>query len=291
MSVANVNLLAGILLLTWMGQCAAEHRTVPLDDDVRLDVGVSDTSVEVTTHDKRILLLDAADLSGISVDNQGGVLTIQATERAPRRLRLTVHPEIQLSISGTDSEIRVKGIHGPVSVRNQTQAITMEDIRGPVEVFSYTGPIEIRGIDGEIQAESNTNAVKVRDVTGDVNARSTSSSVTLKNGNSTVVDLQSISGIVSYEGEIPRHARYRLGTHSGEVRLRIPVASDATILLRGRTRTFAVRGAQLEMGDDDVGRIRLGDGRGRIALESVLGTIRVSVRESPADSPPNSPEN
>jgi hypothetical protein len=274
-----VKCIAGAVLLGCAGQSAAEQQVSPLADDVRVDVDVSGTAVEVLTHDERTLVLDAPDLSGVSVDIRGGVVAVRVGAPAPRRLGLTVHPEIQLNISGVDSAIEIRAVRGPVTVQNHTQAITIEDINGSVDATSRTGRIRIRRIHGNVIAESNTNAVDIRDVTGDVRARSTTSSVRLRESRSTVVELQSISGIVSYEGELPRHARYRLGTHSGEVILHVPATSNATILMHGRPQAFAVQGARIALDDDDFGTIHLGDGRARVVAESVLGAIRVSVRE------------
>lgn len=145
-------------------------------------------------------------------------------------IRISVPRVARLQVDGTSADIKVtdaagvihaESISGEVILRTRSRDITGKSVSGDVEVVG-------NGADGRIEASSTSGDVTIEGVNASVRAESTSGDVKVERSKVTRLEVQSVSGDVSYSGSLAGSSEYSLQTTSGDVRLRIAGPRDAT---------------------------------------------------------------
>jgi len=183
---------------------------------------------------------------------------------------------IAVDIEGTEGEVDVSTVHGPVRVQGGRGSITVESVNGEVVVEDAEGSLEITGMAG---------GVTIRNCSGDIFAESVGGSLTLQGITSSDVEAGTVGGTVRYEGSIQDGGVYTFGSHGGHVWLYLPESMNArveAIALAGNVEldypgapSEPTRGRGLPGLSGKEITFEVGTGSARVEVETFGGTIHI----------------
>ncbi|WP_062206703.1 hypothetical protein [Streptomyces sp. NBRC 109706] len=171
-------------------------------------------------------------------------------------------------------------------------------VSGPCDVNTLTGDVTLVGLGGRVSVESVSGAVAAQSVTGPLRFHSVSGDLTALESGGPSLTADSVSGSLVIDiADAAPPPDVRLGTISGELALRVPEQTNATI--SGHTITGAISCAipGMRVGGWRARQLSasLGSGAGSISCSSVSGPIVLlpgpaaeaspSAEESAADEP------
>src|ERR1041385_7463747 len=139
------------------------------------------------------------------------------------------------------------------------------------------GPIETARITG------GRGTVTLRDVRGDVLANTVAGPITVTGARITRAHLETVSGAISYEGDVDGRGTLEAVTHAGDVTLRLPAAIAAEFELQtfaGRIETtlFPKGNVQHQPRDGSPWTFATGGGGAQVTVRAFKGMIRVLKR-------------
>ena len=122
----------------------------------------------------------------------------QSFELERRGLTVRMNPDLALALSTKAGDVRVDGIHGPISAEVQAGNCTISDFRSPINIVVQAGSLNASGrLDG--------GASKVRCQMGEVR-------INLEKGSSVRVRARTTMGDVSIEGPaVAEAAAFKVG--------------------------------------------------------------------------------
>jgi hypothetical protein len=234
---------------------------------VSVDIVERGTRVEVRTRYPDRDLLRGRNLRNINVN-------VSFTIAAPRNARLTIK-----SISG---DITVRDISGPLNLESTSGSVRITNV-GRTVAKSISGNIEAvdTKIDGPLEAGSVSGAVRLlrTTVTG-VDATSVSGDVVFEDVVSDRVNGQSISGTVTFGGELARNGRYELTSHSGTVRVALSGKTGFRLEATSFSGSINTEFALTMSGQSGRRNMRAtyGDGAATLDLNAFSGSILITKR-------------
>lgn len=194
-------------------------------------------------------------------------------------------------------EVSARGrLEAGVSVATGAGGVDVEGVRGDVSVDTGSGRVSVRGVAGRVRVDTGSGAVRVDDVTGPSLEVDTGSGAVEGSGvTAETVRVDTGSGRIRFDGlAAPRvecdtgsgsvHLslaadveRLLVDTGSGGVTLLVPRQLGAELRLdsgSGRVRVDAP-GAVIDVSKRGYLRGTLGDGVGRIVVDTGAGAVRV----------------
>jgi DUF4097 and DUF4098 domain-containing protein YvlB len=266
----------------------------------------------MTTTDKTV---DVARGARLTLDNQAGEVVVRTWDRDAVRVQARHSSREQVDVSVSDGQVRIRsarngrwGARGsidyeltvpawmPVRLSGTYLFATLEGVQGEVSAETVQGDVTVKGGSGQITARSVEGVVAVSDAKGRIEARSVDGDVTITGSTgdivadttdgairitgsaATSIDASTVDGDIVFDGAVSSEGQYRFVTHDGDVYLRVPENTSATVSIRtyeGRfTSTYPV---QLS-GDYKRGRrvsFTLGGGAATVEIEAFDGHIRV----------------
>ncbi len=135
-----------------------------------------------------------------------------------------------ISVSGTGADVEVRGTSGDISVTDARQ----------LRISTVAGDITARDISDGVRISTTSGDITLDNVTGDVEVAGTSSDVTLRDISSRRVQVEVVSGDVTWAGAFDDAGRYEFNAHSGDVRLQVPENTRALLdvqTFNGEVRT------------------------------------------------------
>ena len=171
-----------------------------------------------------------------------------------------------IEISGVDGELDLYSVSGRIRVEGQPRQLSAESIDGNIEVEGRAASTRVRTAGG---------AITLRYLRGALTASSVSGPIRIGGAALTRGRLESVSGEVSYKGDVLGGGTLDVQTHSGLVELRLPPAVSADFDL------VAYAGAiTSEFGSADsarAGRRRFSTGTGSalITVRTFKGAVRL----------------
>ncbi|MDE3720954.1 DUF4097 family beta strand repeat-containing protein [Nocardiopsis sp. N85] len=191
---------------------------------------------------------------------------------------LTIHYE-DLTGSGLLERLRPVQLGGYKQMRRRSATVNLRVPRDcPVEVATMSAPIVVAGVgsrtrlktaSGEITldgtgGETDVNTVSgnasLRGVEGGLTFNSVSGQLAVAGGRVASLSAKTVSGSVLADTDVAPAGRVRLNTVSGEIALRVPADTSASVEIRTATATV----------DSDFGLERSG-GRARTVLSGRIG--------------------
>jgi len=155
-------------------------------------------------------------------------------EELRRRNRRNINVEVDYTITApANTRIIGKSISGSVSVRDIVGALTVESTSGNVTVAnagrvvtakSISGDVEALDtkIDGTLEASSISGTVRVRRTSArSATLNTVSGSVVVEDVKCDRIEGQTVSGSVTFSGDLEPGGRYEFGSHSGTVKVMV----------------------------------------------------------------------
>ena len=162
-------------------------------------------------------------------------LTIQTRSDRGRsgdtRVEIMVPIGTRVQVSSVSGSIRVTGTDGEIDAGSINGTIEVLGAADRINVHTVSGKIHAAKLRGRTRLASTSNSIEAEDIVGDVSAGSVSGRITLTGVKSSRVSAETVSGSVTYDGNIDPTGSYELSTHSGNVHMSIPDNSDATLEL------------------------------------------------------------
>jgi hypothetical protein len=257
-----VAILAGLFFL--MGFYAAEasakekyeekfEKTVSLAKDGKVILQNITGSIDVKSWNKGEVKIDATKISRastldkakenaglikIEVEKEGNTLRIKTeypdegkifgrrSLNVSVKYSLVIPAKASVKIDSVTGGVNLEKIGGAVKVNIVTGGIVVKKADKGVDCETVTGKIELQNITGDAFIETVTGRITASQIKGSIKANVVTGRIELKDvSEASVVDGNTVTGRVIYEGKINRDGRYTLKTHTGRIEMTLPADS------------------------------------------------------------------
>lgn len=225
----------------------------------------------------------------VRISSRGSGLDAHADLRVevPRGQTIDIYVAVgHITASNVDGRVRLDTHAGGVQAR---------DMAGYLNVDSGSGSVEVMGMDGDLDVDTGSGGVRVSDVTGgDVGIDTGSGGVDADGVRATSIGIDTGSGPIELLRSAAREIRLDTGsgsvtaelrsdidrlevdTGSGSVMLRLPAELSAEVDVEtgsgGIDLDFPIMATHRSRGEL---RGRIGDGQGRIVIDTGSGSVRI----------------
>jgi DUF4097 and DUF4098 domain-containing protein YvlB len=260
----------------------------PVTKGTRLVISNNAGEVIVRSWDRDAVRVQASHSTRERVDIQTAEQTLRIrarTERGPAGLvdfQLTVPRWMPVNLSGTYLEATIEGTSAEVTVETVNGNVRVVGGSGAVSVRSVAGRITVEKASGRVQATTVNEGIRLSGVAGDMTAETTNGDIVIENAQTSSLEVSTVNGDITFNGTVRDNGAYRLTTHSGDVRVGLGGAANATVFVRTFRGDFdSDFPIQLPEGQSNrSGSLRfnftLGTGSARIEVQSFNGDIRLA---------------
>lgn len=184
---------------------------------------------------------------------------------------------LPMKIEGQFDFVNVEGIQGEIDVTTVRGDIVLKNI-GSATVKTVEGAIQLDGARGKVSLNSVNEDIKVNAANGEFAADTTNGNISLTRMESANAEVTTVSGDIEYEGSLVDKGHYTFTSHSGDLKLIIPVSTNATFNVRAYSGEFS---SSLPVKGPNPSEVRqgkrttytLGNGSADVAMESFSGDI------------------
>ena len=224
-------------------------------------------------HSSRTTVRVRANGPAVTISSRGGGMAVASSVDYD----ITVPRWMPVKLSGMGAYIQVEDLQADVSAETMRGDVVIRNVTGTITAESVEGEIAVERATGRVQATSVNRAIVLSDITGEIVAESISGGVRMSSIRSRNVEVNAISGGITFAGEIARDGSYRLMTHSGGIVVTAPTL-DATITVRMFSGRFESAFPTEQVGTPRRGQAVThvaGSGQARLVLESFSGSVRI----------------
>jgi DUF4097 and DUF4098 domain-containing protein YvlB len=260
-------------------------QTVDVAKGTRLVLNNSAGEVVVRSWDRDQVRVQASHGAREQVDLQTTEMTLRVRARSTRGpsglvdYQITVPRWMPVNLSGTYLEATIEGTTAEVTVETVHGNARVVGGSGSVSIRSVEGLITIEKASGRVQATSVNEGIRIANVTGEIAAETTNGDIAIENAQTSNLEVSTVNGDVTFNGTIRDGGAYRLTTHSGDIRVGLGGANNATVFVRTFQGDFSADfPIQLPEGQSSRSgskrfNFTLGSGSARIELQSFNGDI------------------
>ncbi len=175
-----------------------------------------------------------------------------------------------LVIDGTDGgNIVVNTISGKARINARTPSLKVDSVSGGIELAGHAEQADLQTVSGDILAPALGSAVTLQTISGRIQAGG---------GPWQKLTLSTVSGDVQLAGKLATDGHLGIDSMSGNVQLQLPAATAGTLhasSFSGDLRSDFGTPQKPEHGPGSSLDTRLGDGRGKINVETFSGDLRI----------------
>lgn len=241
--------------------------------------------VIVRTWDKDAVKVDARHPRSRRVEverRSDGVLEIKGS-RGQAGLgsidyELTVPAWMSLRLTGTFLYASVEGVQGEIVVETVRGDVSVKGGSGTVSPKSIEGDVTVEGEKGRLTLHSAEGDVSVTDCSGEITADTLDGSIMLSRVTASAIDVSTIDGDIVFDGAIAAQGQYLFTTHDGNVFLRLPENTNASVAIRTYEGRFDSSFPVQIPADYKRGKrvmFTLGKGGAEVEIEAFDGRIRL----------------
>jgi hypothetical protein len=222
----------------------------------------------------------------IKVEPQGGSGWLNwgdRTRMAPTTLELHVPRAASLDIDvvsaplvidGLDGgDIQVNTVSGKARINARTPSLKVDSVSGSIELAGHAEQAELQTVSGEILAPALGSNVKLQTISGRIQ---------VAGGPWRKLTLSTVSGDVQLSGGLAAGGSLGIDSMSGDVQLQLPAATSASLhasSFSGDLRSDFGTPKEPEHGPGSSLDVHLGDGRGKISIETFSGDLRIRKQD------------
>jgi DUF4097 and DUF4098 domain-containing protein YvlB len=260
-----------------------ERRTAAPDGTVQIDNAAGSIRVlgwarsEITVTGTLGAGAEGLDISGgpkhtrIEVEVEGNPHAVASD------LEIHVPAGSRVEIESFSANISVVDVTGSVSAETVNGSITVSGSAKEVSAQTVQGAIEVTGPIARLQVEGVNGPVTVKGATGSVEANTVNGRLSVSGSSFERLELEAVSGPIVFDGSLGADAELEAQTVSGSVELLLPASVSAQVsisTLSGSIQSdFGTGSSQARRGRRAESELTLGDGDGRISIESLSGTV------------------
>ena len=218
----------------------------------------------------------------IKVEPQGGSGLFNwggDSKMAPTTLELRVPKAASLDVSvisaplvidGMDGgSIEVNTVSGKARINARTPSLKVDSVSGGIEQAGHAKQAELQTVSGEILAPALGSSVELQTISGHIQA---------SGGPWQKLTLSTVSGDVQLTGGLASGGSIGIDSMSGDVQLQLPANTSGNLhasSFSGDLRSDFGTPTKPEHGPGSSLDVRLGDGHGKINVETFSGDLRV----------------
>ena len=275
-----IHIAVALLFQAAAGRSTDTTVTVPVGARLRLDNQGGDITIRAWDRNQIRVQADHSSRSGVEVDVRGQV--VEVSSRGRRGVAglvdytITVPATMAVEVGGMYAEISIEGVKASVKAQTLDGNITLKGGAESVNLSTVNGRIDVSGARGRIELHAVSDGVAASDIQGDLVIESVSGDIDLRRIDAKSVDAQTISGTIVFEGRILDAGSYSFTTHSGDVTLAIPEASNAALTLSsasGEMNSSLALKAERETRRRHT--YRLGSGSASVDVETFSGDLNL----------------
>jgi hypothetical protein len=217
-------------------------------------------------------------------------------------LEITTPPNLDVNIGTASGPVEVQGmkrsvdvqaISGGVAIAGGSAAkvstasgtISIRDVRGPVKARSISGSVTLEDLSGEMTLSAVSGSIHATGLRGALSATTISGSLVLDDFAGSPINLKTTSGDLNVAFSEPIAGDFFARSISGSMHASLPPESDCTVHLSsisgGIHEDLPLRNLLSERHHV---RGVLGQGRGRLELQSISGSISVNTGAGEAEA-------
>ncbi len=171
--------------------------------------------------------------------------------------KVWVPEQAAVEVKSISGDVKVAPIGGKAKINSVSGNVGLRGAAG-AEVKLVSGALEMENIVGDAFVKAVSGDIDITRIKGSIEANAVSGDIVLKDvAEAQTVDIETVSGNVTYSGDLKAGGRYELKTHSGDVRMAIPagagfdleaytfsgdIESDFEITVQGRISPREIRG-------------------------------------------------
>ena len=233
----------------------------------------TDVRIRATVNEGRVRLRASSTLATLRASSEYGMSDV--------RYEITVPAGIRVLMEAHAGEMRATGLRGDIEIETISANVRLDDISGLASVETISGIVTASRLTGGANIETTSGDVTLTGVTGETSVESTSGALNLSDIRAAVIDAETVSGEVRFQGSVEAGGRYEFSSHSGTIRLAIPPNAGALLSLSTYSGTvnsdFPITLQQgSSSGRDKQLQFRLGSGNARLTAESFSGNIIIT---------------
>jgi hypothetical protein len=241
----------------------------------RLGDGAKPLTITGSNHD---LAIKVEPLGGSGWFNWGGDSKMAPTTlelHVPRAASLDVDVvSAPLVIDGmAGGSIEVNTVSGKVRINARAPSLKVDSVSGGIELAGHAEHADLQTVSGEILAPSLGSDAKLQTISGRIQATG---------GPWQKLALSTVSGDVEITGGLIPQGVLDVDSMSGDVQLQLPANISGTLhasSFSGDLRSDFGTPTEPEHGPGSSLDVRIGDGRGKINIETFSGDLRVRKQD------------
>ncbi|HWX65538.1 MAG TPA: DUF4097 family beta strand repeat-containing protein [Rhodanobacter sp.] len=175
-----------------------------------------------------------------------------------------------LVIDGMDGgSIAVNTVSGKARINARTPSLKVDSVSGGIELAGHAEQADLQTVSGEILAPALGSDVKLQTISGRIQAAG---------GPWRKLTLSTVSGDVQLTGGLTVDGSLGIDSMSGDVQLQLPANTSGNLhasSFSGNLRSDFGTPKEPEHGPGSSLNVRLGDGSGKINIETFSGDLRV----------------
>lgn len=260
-------------------------QTVDVAKGTRLLLTNNAGEVTVRSWDRDQVRVQATHSERETIDIQTAESTLRIRGRASRGpsnlidYQVTVPRWMPVNLSGTYLESTIEGTAAEVTVETVHGNVRVVGGSGAIAVRSVEGTITVEKASGKVKATTVNEGIRLLNVSGDMSAETTNGDIAIENAQTSSLEASTVNGDVTFNGTIRDSGVYRLTTHSGDIRVGLGGAANATVFVRTFQGDFGAdfpiqlpEGQKAREGSKRF-NFTLGNGSARIEVQSFNGDI------------------
>lgn len=148
--------------------------------------------------------------------------------------RLWIPEQASIEVKTVSGDIEAEGLGGLFEANAVSGDITAKKVDKGMAIETVSGDLQLEDINGDANLETVSGAIILNRIKGSVDAETVSGEIELREVSmARDVEAKTVSGDITYHGDINPQGRYTLKTHSGDVELMLP--ADAGFELEAET--------------------------------------------------------
>ena len=193
-----------------------------------------------------------------------------------------VLPKQSHHVEGSDLEIRVPA-GSRLDVNTVSADITASELTGPLSLQTVSGQVSATGPAKELAAQTVSGDIKVDAGAAQINAQSVSGTVIVKAASPQGVELESVSGDLTFEGGLAQGGFFKASTVSGNIKAALPsgLAADFSLGTFSGNLESAFGDKSTASPEDHSGKrldFTTGSGGSRVKAKTFSGNVTLTKR-------------
>jgi hypothetical protein len=207
--------------------------------------------------------------------HEAGLLTIIQEKLVENLLGLLRAPKTRVEMTVTVPR------ECPVTLNLVAADGLVSGLGARASIKSASGTVTLDGVTGDVDANTVSGAVEATDLDGTVSFTSVSGDLALAGGTVARLGARTVSGRVTADVGLLAAGRIDVHSVSGDVALRVPEATGASVALNSAAGVIDTTFAGLRR--QEVGIMKniggtIGDGAGRVSVTTVSGSVTLLGR-------------